>query len=169
MLAVVDDQKETAQAEVAGDHVVEVGPIKGAQAPQVCDRGRHEIRIGDRGKLCEPCSVGEFGEVSRSRLDGQARLARPARPDQRHEPVLVQQCRDRGEVRCTADERRRVAPKVGRRFDGSPQRREPSGQAGRHDLVDLERCQQVLEPMRAHRPERDPVGEISSRQRVGRR
>ena len=167
MLAVVDDEQEPTRCEVAIDDVVEVGPIDGAQAPDVGDGRQHDIRVGDRCELRDPRAIGKVLEPPQPGFDGQPGLPRPAGPHQRHEPMLIEERLDGGKVRDSTDEGGGFGGEVRGRLDGRAQRREPIGQVGGDDLEHLDRLVEVLEPMRPHSPQRDSVREIRRRQRAG--
>jgi len=117
-------------------------------------RRRQEVGRGHRGKRDEVDPVLVAIQPVRRRLEGQARLADTARPDQREEAAgrVVEEPIDRGQLLRPADER---GPRGGEvRAPGleRPERRELGGQAVDLELEDPLRSAEVPEPVRPEVP-----------------
>jgi hypothetical protein len=112
VLTVVDNEERVATRKMRPQHI----PCRGAAAAQ-SQRGHRrfgdQLLIVDRREVDEPDSVGMLGGDPMRDLEGEARLARPARARKGDEPTLAEQRADRVEIVLAADEtvegRRKVA------------------------------------------------------------
>jgi hypothetical protein len=79
----------------------------------------HSRRIGDRGQLENPYTVRESIDQTRRYLSRKPRLADPAHPGQRHQPMISQLRLDLGDLGLAADQAGCRGPQV----PGFPSRR----------------------------------------------
>jgi len=91
VLAVVEDQQQLLPGQVRAQRFHDRHPGGLAQPEHCGHRGGHQSRLGHRGQLHAPDAVGEAVRYLPGDLIGQPRLAHPARPGHRHQPVLTEQ------------------------------------------------------------------------------
>ena len=108
MLEVVEHEQTVSSRECRGD----AGDPRVLRPDTGRDGREHELRIGEGSEVDEHRPTDQVG-----RGEGEPRLARPARPRERHEPNVTapELRRDRGELELATDE-------LGRRREGRPGR-----------------------------------------------
>ena len=110
-----------------------LGAVEQSESPG--DRGAHVVWVGHGLERDEPSAVGDRLGAPARELDREARLADPARPGQRHQPVLVEQRVEPFEIRGSADERRHPLGDVSAGRPRDAKGREVRPQARDVDLV----------------------------------
>ncbi len=154
---VVEQQERARSRQCLGDAVDE-GTRTLADADDVRDRDRDELGVGDR---CQPDQVHRALERrERGDLEREPALAGSSRAGQRHEPhVRAAEQRERpAQVLAPPDEA--VVERWERRSPERAQRGEGLLQAGGDELEELLRAGDVLQPVAAERPERDPALDV---------
>ena len=94
VLAVVEDQQQPARTKRVDQRLRDrlAALLRDAEDTGRCQANGAGIRDGS--KVNEPRSVGEVRRDVRGGFDGQPGLAQAARPEQRHQPVCLEQVRD---------------------------------------------------------------------------
>ena len=87
VLAIVKDEQEVPVADRTCDGFG--GYISSAQRQpkHLSYGGRHETRIGQRGKFDKPAPIGKFADDKAGDLQGKGSLPNPARPGQGHDAI----------------------------------------------------------------------------------
>ena len=112
VLRVVEEQQDVLVGEERG-HGRGRGDARDLGCAQCAgDLGRDLRRIAQWGQLGQPDTVRESVEEMARRLEHQPRLARPTRPDQGDQPMLLEQGGDLAELLVTADEARQLYRQV---------------------------------------------------------
>ena len=162
LLEVVEDEQHLpVRDELQGPVPREVLHVAGS-AQRVGDRRPHQLGAVHRVQRDEEQAVrvGVLqGGGDRERDPG---LARPAGTGERHQPDLVvaEQAGDLGELRRPADQRRRGDRQVGAAAEAA-QRREVVGQVRHHEVVQVLRLVEVLEPVPAEVADRRLRAEVA--------
>ncbi len=151
LFEVVEDEEELARPKVLGERVPQVVVARHREASRLGDRDEDGDGFARLRQVDEEDAVGVVLEDVRRRLDGQSRLADPARAGERHEPdrVAPKQPRELVELGRATDQRRRRARQVVRCRVDRAQRREIGVEALRRHLVEPLGRRQVLEAMLA--------------------
>ena len=151
LFEVVEHEEEPARPEVRRERLAQVVIARDREARRLGDRHEDGGRLARVREIDEEDAVGVVLEGVRRRLDGQPRLADPARSGQRHEPdrVAAKQARELLELGRAPHQRRRGDRKVVRRRVDRARRRELGVEALRRDLVEPLGRRQVLEAMLA--------------------
>ena len=158
MLEVVQNQQHPPRPE-PGDNVV-----VGLQPNRLRHRRPHRVRLPQRCQPDEEHTIRELIRQLRRRLQRQPRLPRPARPGQRHQPrVARDQVADLLQFPLTPQQRPRSHRQV--RLMQRPQRRELGRQPVDLELVEPDRLEHVLQPMRPQITQRHPVEQCGGRLR----
>ncbi len=170
LLQVVQHQQGAAFAQVTGHHV-RAGPVAGhVQAPG--NRLPHHLAVTDRRQRDEIPAVRECLVQRRGGGQGQPGLADAARAGQRHQPdVRAGHGGAQGRQLVAAADQRRHRLREARPGAQAPQRRKPLRQARSGELVDVFRCLDVLQPVKAQVAEGNSGREVRRGQqprRVGR-
>ena len=138
-------------------------------AERARDLGRDLRRVAERRQLGEPHAVRVAVEETAGSLEHQAGLAGPARADERHEPVALDERRDLRELLLAADEARQLDRQVGAARAQRAERRERPWEVVDDHLVDLLGPVDVAQAMRAEVHEldrrREPVAGEDGRDR----
>ena len=114
LFEVVEHEEEPARPEVRRERLAQVAIARDREARRLGDRDEDGGRLARVREIDEEDAVVVVLEGVRRRLDGQSRLADPARAGQRHEPdrVAAKQARQLLELGRAPDQRRRGARKV---------------------------------------------------------
>ena len=94
------------------------------RAERARDLGRDLRRVAERRQLREPHAVGVAVDEAAGSLEHQPGLAGPARADERHEPVTLDERRDSAELLLASDEARQLDRQVGAARAQRAERRE---------------------------------------------
>jgi hypothetical protein len=148
VLAVVDHQQPDPALQGGGDTVADTLAWLLGDAQHRGDRVGHRRWIGDRCQLEKPDPVGKFTGQLRCDLQRQARLADPAHPGQRHQPVFMERRFDLVDLGLAPHETGRRTPQVARTCVQRPQRRKLGPQALRLQLKHRDRVRHVPQPSR---------------------
>ena len=124
-------------------------------AERARDLGRDLRGVAERRQLGEPHAVLVAVDEPAGSLQHQPGLARPARADERHEPVTLDERRYLGELLLSSDEARQLDRQVGSARAQRAERREVSIEVADDDLVDLLGTVDVAKPVRAEVHELD--------------
>ncbi len=157
LFEVVEDQQQTLVPEPVGQRLVDRsrGALRDAEGAGDPRRDEHGIADGLEGN--EEDAVREVVRCPGRQLERQPRLAGPARAGERQQPGRGEQAGRRLELGVAPDERRQLGRQVVRPGIERSEGREVGRQAGGDDLDDPHRRAQVLEPVVAEVPQRDPV------------
>ena len=116
VLAVVDDEQRVVGGEPEGNNPRDRSGIWIRKPERLCHGGRQVRRIPKLGQRYEPDTVPEAVRDLSSGCDGEARLPRPARPDERHEPAVVEELWHRPQLGFATDQTHERRRKVHHRF-----------------------------------------------------
>jgi hypothetical protein len=158
LLEVVEQQQDRSRPQVLLDGVHDRAVIDVPHAEDLRDGRRHERRVRDRGQLDQEHPMLEVVQEVGGDLEAQARLPRPARPRERHEPrAVLEQPADLGQLAFPPQQRGRVGGEiVGASVEGR-ERREVRCQVRDDDLEDALRLGQVLEAVLPEVPQADAI------------
>ena len=149
MLEVVEQEQERPVGQERRQRVGG-GPVDAVeQAEGPGDRRGHQCGVGDAVERHEPGAVRQRRLAAPRELDREAGLADPAGSGQRHQPVVVEQPIERGEISRTPDERRQPVGQVAIGRTGDPDRWELGAQPGNVELEQVLGDRDVLERMPA--------------------
>ena len=130
-------------------------------------RARHHLAVGDPSQIGKPHPVRERHQHLGGDLHRQPRLARPAGPGDRAQPVGVEQVNQLGDLVSSPDEPSHLYRQIVGTVVQGPERREVGGQRGMLELVEAVRLGQVGEPMDAEIEQLRPGGEAGHGERPG--
>ena len=128
-------------------------------AERAGDLGRDLRGVAERRQLREPHAVRVAVHEPAGSLQHQPGLAGPARADEGHQPVPLDERRHLGELLVASDEARQLDRQVRTARAQRPKRREVSFEVADDDLVDLLRPVDVAKPVRAEVLELDRLRE----------
>ena len=174
LLEVVEDEQHALAARGAREALPSSGRSPDSYSPSVCAIvGSSSAGSCTASSDTNQTPFGNSSTALRRRVEREARLARAARPGERHEAdaVVGEQRLQRVELGSAADERRRLRGQVRRPVLERAERRELRLQPGRDELEQPLRLRQVLEAMLAEvaRPRRRRGRASPARARPGRR
>jgi hypothetical protein len=108
VLTVVQHNERAVAAELLNERRLGAPPVGQGEAGRGRHLGRHQLRIGERRKLHEPCAVLERGRAPRREFAGKPALARPAGPAEGQQPRADEQPLDFAELPLATDEAGRL-------------------------------------------------------------
>jgi hypothetical protein len=127
------------------------------------DIGEHpdcRLVVRRRVQFDEPDTVAVAEQTLVRELQGEARLPRPTRSDERDEPMLVELLVQSGELLRPADERRRRNGHIVAEYVDPTHRGEVAGKALAEQLEDVDLGREILQAMR---PEVEDVDVVRQR------
>ena len=155
LFEVVHHQQELLVAEIILHSLEDGSPGHLGDAERPCQRRRHQVRIGDRGEVHEEAAVLELREHLRGDPEGQPRLSGPPGPRQGEEAGPAEKPARLGDLSLAADERRELDRQIGGPGIERSRRWEVRFETLDHQIEEVLRMIQVLQPVPSKIPDPD--------------